>query len=62
MAVPTPTEIVADMQRIKDTCQALARGELTRGQCRHKLLTECKMADHNIDALLDAYDQGRTLQ
>jgi hypothetical protein len=50
-------EMLADISKIRRVCRDFNEGKITRAECRRKLLEECRVADHNLDMLLDAYDR-----
>jgi hypothetical protein len=50
----------ANMAKIFGFCRQLRSGEITRDQCMHKLLTDCKVAyNSNVEAMLDIYDPSK---
>lgn len=50
-------ELGANMANINLIMGELADGKITRDECRQRLIVQCQVADHNLDMLLDAYDQ-----
>jgi hypothetical protein len=49
-------ELGANMAKINLVMGMLADGKITREECRQRLISECQVADHNLDMLLNAYD------
>ena len=50
-------ELAANMGKINAIMGELADGKITREECRLRLMSECHVADHNLDMLLNAYDR-----
>jgi hypothetical protein len=54
---PVPPDIEANMGKINRIMHQLGDGMITRDECRQRLIDECQVGDHNLDILLNAYDQ-----
>jgi len=50
-------ELAINMGKINAIMAELGDGNITREQCRQRLISECNVGDHNLDMLLNAYDR-----
>ena len=53
---PDEAQIVEDLNKMKSACLDFANRKITRLECKKYLLEECKVADYNLELLLDAYE------
>jgi hypothetical protein len=51
-----PFDPAANMIKMNRIMHQYRDGEITREVCKQRLMDECKVADYNLDQLLNAYD------
>jgi hypothetical protein len=51
-----PFDVAANMGRVNSIMHQFRDGEITREECKQRLMDECKVADYNLDALMNVYD------
>jgi hypothetical protein len=54
-----PFDIAANMGRVNSIMHQFRDREITREVCKQRLMDECKVADYNLDMLMNVYDPDK---
>src|SRR4029077_14015431 len=54
-----PFDVATNMARVNSIMHEFRDRKITREECRQRLMDECKVADYNLDMLMNVYDPDK---
>jgi hypothetical protein len=54
-----PFDVATNMARVNSIMHEFRDRKITREECKQRLMDECKVADYNLDMLMNVYDPDK---
>jgi hypothetical protein len=54
-----PFDVATNMARVNSIMHEFRDRKITREECKQRLMDECKVADYNLDTLMNVYDPDK---